>query len=414
MPLPVSEINIVREKYIALNDCLTEKGRRLWGASEAMSYGRGGIALICRATGLSNATIHKGIKEIECPDASSQGRIRQAGGGRKKTTKTQRGLKTTLDKLVDPTAKGDPMSPLRWTSKSTRNLNRELSAQGYKISQSTIVLLLGELGYSLQANRKSLEGASHEDRDAQFVYINKSLADAQQRSQPTISVDTKKKELVGNYKNNGQEYRRKGDPLKTKGHDFPDKILGKVVPYGVYDIGKNRGWVSIGISSDTAQFAVNSIRTWWHTMGRPIYPAASEVVLTADCGGSNGYRVKLWKWELQKLADETNLSFCIRHFPPGTSKWNKIEHRLFSYISENWRGKPLLTREIVVSLIASTRTSKGLEVQAVLDLNNYDSGLEITKEQMKTLNIIGDKFHPEWNYTIRPRNENKNMPQDTF
>ena len=397
------EREVVTRKYEALNDCLTEKGKRLWAAAEALSYGHGGVSLVSQATHLARSTIHRGIKEIQRKKTLQKKGIRKSGGGRKKASQKQDKLLDALDALVEPTSKGDPESPLRWTSKSTRNLANELKKQGYKIGYRTIANLLHELEYSLQSNKKTLEGASHADRDAQFHYISDSVTKLQSDGQPTISVDTKKKENIGNYKNNGQELCKKAQPIEVKGHDFIDKRLGKVVPYGIYDIGKNKGWVSVGISADTAEFAVNSIRTWWYTMGTMSYPKAKELLITADCGGSNGYRVRLWKYELQQLSDETGLSIHVRHFPPGTSKWNKIEHRLFSYISKNWRGRPLLTRETVVNLIANTRTNKGLEVKAVLDENEYHVGRKISEKEITTLNISGDEFHPEWNYTVSPR-----------
>jgi len=396
-------ITSVAMRYEAILECLSEKGRRLWASAEALSYGRGGISLVCQATGLARSTIHRGIDEIQNPPASTTLRIRKQGGGRKKAVECQEHLAETLESLIEPLSRGDPESSLRWISKSTRNLTKELAKKGYKVCHRTTATLLHELGYSLQANKKTLEGSSHEDRDAQFRYINANISDLQKKGQPTISVDTKKKENIGNHKNGGQELCRKGKPVKVNGHDFPDKRLGKVAPYGIYDIGKNKGWVSVGISADTAEFAVNSIRTWWYKMGSCLYPDATELLITADCGGSNGYRVRLWKYELQCLADELGLSIHVHHFPPGTSKWNKIEHRLFSYISKNWRGKPLLTRETVVNLIGNTRTETGLEVCAVLDKNTYDKGKKISDEEFRALNIFGDDFHPEWNYTLRPR-----------
>lgn len=396
-------VKIIKAKYESLLDCLTEKGRRLWAAAEALSYGYGGVSLVSIATELSRTTIHQGIKEIQNPTTSTKGRNRQIGGGRKKTKEKQPDLVKALDDLVEPTAKGNPMSPLRWVSKSLRHLKTELVKQGFALSHQTVTTLLRELEYSLQANKKSLEKSSHQDRNAQFLYINDSVNKMHGKNNPTISVDTKKKELIGNYKNNGQELCKKGMPTKVQGHDFPDERLGKVAPYGIYDIGKNKGWVSVGISSDTAEFAVNTIRTWWYKMAIECYRQAKELLITADCGGSNGYRVKLWKVELQKLADETGLNIHVRHFPPGTSKWNKIEHRLFSYISQNWRGKPLLTRETVVNLIANTTTNAGLKVMAVLDENEYQKGKEVSEEEMALVNIQGDSFHPEWNYTISPR-----------
>lgn len=309
------QIENIKFKFEALNPYLNEKSRRLWAATEALSYGYGGITLVCKAIGISNATIHKGINEIKNPSTSVDENIRQPGGGRKKTTKTNRGLRKALISLVEATAKGDPMTPLKWTSKSTRKIAEALKQQGYEVSHKTVGNMLHELGYSLQVNKKSLEGSSHPDRDAQFCYINDSIVDLQKRLQPTVSVDTKKKENIGNYKNNGKEFCAKGKPTKVQTYDFPDKRLGKVVPYGIYDIGKNKGWVSVGISSDTAEFAVNTIRTWWYTKGLECYPHATEILITADCGGSNGNRVKLWKYELQRLADELNLKIKVCHFP---------------------------------------------------------------------------------------------------
>lgn len=396
-------ISITQLKYESLIDCLTEKGRRLWAASEALSYGRGGISLVALATNLSRTTIHQGIKEIRNPPEVAKKRNRRPGGGRKKIQEKQPELVKALDSLIEPVAKGDPMKPLRWVSKSIRNLKGELIKQGFQLSHQTIVHLLEELEYSLQSNRKALEKSSHEDRDAQFQYISNSVSKMLNSSMPVISVDTKKKELVGNYKNNGQEWCKKSTPIKVESHDFPDARLGKVAPYGVYDIGKNEGWVSVGISSDTAEFAVNSIRTWWYKLGAPYYAETKELLITADCGGSNGYRVKLWKVELQKLADELGLSIHVRHFPPGTSKWNKIEHRLFSYISQNWRGKPLISREAIVNLIANTNTKMGLKVMAVIDENEYEKGKRVSEEELALISIRGDDFHPEWNYTIKPR-----------
>lgn len=398
----LKEIESITRKYAALHDCLTEKGKRLWAAAESLSYGHGGVLLVSQATNIARSTIHRGIKEIQKGNTSTEKGVRKSGGGRKKLSEKQEKLMSSLDGLVEPTSRGDPETPLRWTCKSTRNLEKELQNQGYEVGYRTIAHLLHELEYSLQSNKKTLEGASHVDRNAQFEYINSSVIKLQKEGLPTISVDTKKKENIGNYKNNGQELCKKGHPTEVKGHDFIDNRLGKVAPYGIYDIGKNEGWVSVGISSDTAEFAVHSIRTWWYTMGAQSYENAKELLITADCGGSNGYRVRLWKYELQKLSDELNISIHVRHFPPGTSKWNKIEHRLFSYISKNWRGQPLLTRETVVNLISNTRTSTGLQVQAVLDENDYESGREICDDEFSALSIHGDEFHPEWNYTIRP------------
>jgi Rhodopirellula transposase DDE domain len=403
MTLSQSHIDHIRYKYEVLLPCLDEKGRRLWAATEAISYGRGGIALVCKATGMSNTTIHKGIKEINDSSTPASGRVRHVGGGRKSTTKTKRGLRKALISLVEPTAKGDPMSPLKWTSKSTRNIADALAQQDYSISHATIGSMLHQLGYSLQVNKKTIEGSSHVDRDAQFRYINDGIMAVQKRGQPAISVDTKKKENIGNYKNEGKEFCKKGRPIEVETHDFPDKRLGKVIPYGIYDIGKNKGWVSVGVSSDTAEFAVNSIRTWWYKMGSEGYPDATEIFVTADCGGSNSYRARLWKVELQRLADELQMIIHVHHFPPGTSKWNKIEHKLFSYISKNWRGQPLLTRETVVNLIANTSTRKGLKVTAVLDENEYKLGIDVSESELEEVIVHHHSFHPEWNYSIIPR-----------
>ena len=382
---------------------MTEKGRRLWSAAEALSYGHGGVLLVSKATNISRTTIHQGIKEIQNDASPDKRGVRSCGGGRKNLMTLQPDLIEHLNALVEPTSRGDPESPLRWTCKSTRKLASELNLQGYPVSHMTVATLLQELDYSLQANKKTLEGSQHEDRDAQFNYINMSVLTLQKNGQPTISVDTKKKELIGEYKNHGKEFQKKGRPVKVNTHDFPDKRLGKVAPYGIYDIGKNKGWVSVGISADTAEFAVNSIRTWWYKMGISVYPSATELLITADCGGSNGNRVRLWKYELQKLADETTLKIHVRHFPPGTSKWNKIEHRLFSYITKNWRGRPLISRETVVNLIANTKTDTGLEVRATLDENEYIKGRKISDDDLASLNIRGDIFHPEWNYTLLPK-----------
>ena len=393
----------IHEKYVAIEFCLNEKGRRLWAAAEARSCGYGGIILVSRATGLSNKTIDKGLNELSKLETIDKSRIRKVGGGRKSVKENNKGILVALDGLVEPTSRGDPETPLRWTSKSVRNLEEGLRCKGYKVSYRTIGTLLGELKYSLQSNKKTKEGSSHSDRDAQFHYINETVKEAITKHQPSISVDSKKKENIGDYKNQGREYAPQGKPIEVGTYDFPDKKLGKVAPYGVYDIGKNVGWVSVGISSDTAEFAVNTIRTWWHLMGKEIYKNATELVVTADCGGSNGHRVRLWKYELQKFANESNLQIKVRHFPPGTSKWNKIENRLFSYISKNWRGKPLITRETVVNLIGNTKTNTGLKVMAVLDNNSYIKGRKISKDVWTTLNVERDTFCPDWNYTIKPQ-----------
>lgn len=402
MIVTINQINLIKHKYQAIVHLLNEKARRIWAATEAKAFGHGGIYLVCTATGLSTATVCKGMKELNQAPLENN-RIRKIGGGRKKLSKVQKGFLEALEEIIEPITKGNPESLLKWTSKSIRKISSALKEKGYKCSYRTVARQLKKLNYSLQGNKKDLEGSSHEDRNDQFNYINDSVNIMKNLGQPVISVDTKKKEIIGNYKNNGQELNKKKCPIKVNSHDFPDPRLGKVVPYGVYDIGQNKGWVSVGISGDTAEFAVNTIRTWWYHMGIKIYPKANTLLITADCGGSNGYRVGLWKLELQKLATEIGLKIHIRHFPPGTSKWNKVEHRLFSYISKNWRGKPLINRETVVNLIAHTRTEKGLEVQSVLDENEYLTGKKVTKKVLKSLNINGDKFHPEWNYTISPK-----------
>jgi len=392
----------IQKKYKQLASHLNERSRRIWAATEAKSHGWGGITLVFEATGIAHKTIKKGLAEIDAKKEQGSRRIRKEGGGRKKLKTTYPNLTQSLESLLEPVTRGDPESPLLWTSKSTYNLTEELQKEGFKISQPTVYRELKALGYTLQSNKKTLEGESHPDRNAQFNYIYQKVKNFQECDCPVISVDTKKKENIGNYKNNGQEYSQKGKPVETKGHDFPDKRLGKVAPYGVYDISKNKGWVSVGISYDTAAFAVNSIRSWWYRMGSLLYKNPKKILITADCGGSNGYRVKLWKLELQKLANELNIIIHVSHFPPGTSKWNKIEHRLFSYISKNWRGKPLISRETVVQLIANTKTKKGLEVQAILDENFYEKGTKVSDIEMENINIYNFKFHGEWNYKILP------------
>lgn len=389
-----------KQKYDAIKSCLNEKGRRLWVAVEAKDYGYGGVTVLSEATEISRTTIHKGLKELNQP--INKERVRAKGGGRKKLTEIYPGLLQSLDKLVEPTSKGDPENPLRWTSKSTRKLSEELAKQNYDISPTSTGQLLQELGYSLQANKKSLERGSHPDRNKQFELINDRVKVLQEASAPCLSVDTKKKENIGNYKNNGKEFQPKGRPLEVNGHDFPNKKLGKVIPYGIYDIGRNSGWVAVGISADTAQFAVNTIRSWWYSSGKKQYKNASTILITADCGGSNGYRLRLWKVELQKLATEIGVTIEVHHFPPGTSKWNKIEHRLFSYISKNWRGKPLINRETVVNLIGNTKTKTGLTVSATLDQNNYQKGIKVSDEELAEVKLVPDQFHPEWNYKIIP------------
>lgn len=390
----------IKNKYCHLSFCLDEKGKRLWAATEANSIGWGGLNIVHEATGIDFKTIRKGITEISSNIRSH--RIRREGGGRKKLKETQKDLLKDLESLIEPMTRGDPESSLLWTCKSTYKLSEELKQKGYTVSQKTVYTLLVDLDYSLQSNRKRHEGAHHPDRNKQFEYIYRKIQVFQKAGNPTISVDTKKKENIGNFKNQGREYRKKCKPVELNTHDFPDKKLGKVAPYGVYDIGKNKGWVSVGISADTAEFAVNTIRNWWYTMGAPEYPKMKKILITADCGGSNGYRVKLWKYELQKLANELGATIAVSHFPPGTSKWNKIEHRMFSYITKNWRGRPLESRETVIQLISNTKTKTGLEIRAILDNNEYQKGITISEDVMVLVKVQKDKFHGEWNYQIKP------------
>ena len=389
---------IISEKYESLKPFLDEQNKRLFAAAEAISLGEGGISIVSRATGISRDTISKGCKELESGTIGAggtsipDGKIRASGGGRKKSVDKDPTLIPDLESLIEPTSRGDPESPLRWTSKSVRHLAEELKQMGHKVTHARVADVLHMLGYSLQANRKTIEGDSHPDHDQQFNYINEKCKEFQEEHQPVISVDTKKKELVGNFKNGGRELRPKKDPINVNVYDFKDSELGKVNPYGVYDIANNEGWVNVGIDHDTACFAVESIRRWWNIMGCMSYPDAKKLLITADGGGSNGSRVRLWKTELQKLADETGLEISVCHFPPGTSKWNKIEHRLFSYISMNWRGKPLTSYEVIVNLIAATTTSKGLKVKCVLDKNEYPKGIKIIKEEVEELGIIRNGF----------------------
>jgi Rhodopirellula transposase DDE domain len=398
----------VRAKYQALSPLLHEKARRCWAACEALSLGYGGISLVAAATRLSRPTIRRGIAEIRAGDPGRDeshpagARIRRPGGGRPSLAEADPRLLRDLGRLVDPATRGDPMSPLLWTCKSTRNLAVALNGLGHDISHQTVGRLLTELGYSLQSNRKAEEGKDHPDRDAQFEHINGQVRRHQRRGQPVISVDTKKKEIVGNYKNPGREREPKGQPRRVKSKDFPDKELGKVAPYGIYDLTADEGWVNVGIDHDTAEFAVESIRRWWYRMGRAVYPGATELLITADSGGSNGSRNRLWKVSLQGLADETGLEIAVCHFPPGTSKWNKIEHRMFCHITQNWRGRPLMSHAVIVNLIGSTRTRTGLRVQAELDTNSYAKGIKVTNQEMESLRLKKDKFHGEWNYRIPP------------
>ena len=396
------DIETVRAKYAVLAPELTERTRRLWAATEARALGHGGIAKVERATGVSRSTIARGLRELESGVTLGPGRTRRGGGGRKKATEKDPGLLIDLEALVEPTASGDPDSPLRWTSKSVRNLADELRVMGHEASHQLAADLLHELGYSLQANRKTREGPQHADRDAQFRYVNDAVRRFQQEKQPAISVDTKKKELIGDFKNPGRDWRPKGQPETVRVHDFLIPEQGKAIPYGVYDLTRNQGWVSVGITHDTASFAVNAIRSWWKRMGRSSYPNANALLITADAGGSNGPRVRLWKWELQRFANRTGLSVTVCHLPPGTSKWNKIEHRLFSHIAMNWRGRPLASLATIVSLIGSTKTDQGLRVRSEIDPRSYAKGVGVTAEQMAKIRLEPHAFHGDWNYTIRP------------
>jgi transposase len=393
----------IGEKFRALAGELNERQRRLWAASEARAAGRGGIAATSRATGISVPTIRKGIAELESGERLEAGRVRKAGGGRRSLTAVDPTLLKDLERLLEDGRRGDPESVLLWTSKSVRHLAGALRELGHEVHYTTVAKLMRLLGYSLQANVKTREGASHPDRDAQFAHINAAVKAALAAGQPAISVDTKKKELVGDFKNAGREWRPKGEPELVRVHDFKDEQLGKAIPYGVYDIAANQGWVNVGIDHDTAQFAVSSIRSWWQHLGYDRYRDATRLQITADCGGSNGNRVRLWKVELQTLADETGLEIAVCHLPPGTSKWNRIEHRLFSYITINWRGKPLHSLETIVNLIGATTTSSGLEVYARLDEGSYPDKIRVGDDAIAAVNLHGDAFHPEWNYTIKPK-----------
>ncbi len=397
----------MRKRFDVLRPVLDERAQRWWAASEALAYGRGGLVLVHEATGMSQSTIRFGLREIAEGVAGQRAepgrRIRRPGGGRKPVVEKEPALLAALQALVDPVTRGDPCSPLRWTSRSLRHLAKELATQGHYVSADTVGALLKDMDYSLQGNRKTLEGSSHPDRDAQFQHIGQTSQEFMRAGQPVISVDTKKKELVGPFKNGGREYQPKGHPEPVRVHDFKDPELGKAIPHGLYDQGANIGWVTVGTDHDTAEFAAESIRRWWKNMGSPDYPEAKRVLITVDCGGSNGYRHRGWKYELQRLADETGLQITVCHFPPGTSKWNKIEHRLFCHITQNWRGRPLISHDVVVNLIANTTTTKGLRVHASLDTGSYPTGTKISDEEMATINIEAAEFHGEWNYTIMPR-----------
>lgn len=396
-------IEWIRDKYTNLAAEFDERGRRRWAAVEAMSLGRGGIVAVAKATGISDRTIRTGIHELQQRDPLAPDRQRRRGGGRKSYDELQPGLLEGLDQLINPTTRGDPMSPLRWTCKSTRILAKELGKQGFQVSPSTVRGLLVRLGYSLQANRKMREGRQHPDRDAQFRHIHARVLRQKRRGEPAVSVDTKKKETLGNKKNPGRTYERKGRPRTVDTHDFPDEEKGKAVPYGVYDIHRNEAAVSVGISHDTAEFAVTGIARWWQKLGRKRYPKAKRLVITADSGGSNSSRNRLWKLELQRLADKTDLIIEVCHYPPGTSKWNKIEHRLFCHITRNWQGVPLETHEIVVESIGNTKTTEGLEVHVWLDESNYEKGRKVSDQELDECVIIRNNFHGEWNYEIHPR-----------
>ena len=398
----------LKGKFGVLGPLLDERTRRLWAAAEARSIGRGGVTRIAEATGMSRGTVRAGLKELDSGEPAPQGpagsgRLRSPGGGRKALTECDPGLVSALERQFDPVTRGDPMGPLRWTCSSAARLAQRLRAEGHPVSERTVNRLLHELGYSLQANCKTLEGRQHPDRDAQFRRIDRRVRAFQRLGQPVVSVDTKKKELIGPYRNGGREWRPKGQPEEVKVHDFIDREFGKAIPYGVYDLTANAGWVSVGVDQDTAEFAVETVRRWWRQMGRHTYPDAKRLLITADGGGSNSSRSRLWKFELQKLADALGLCISVSHFPPGTSKWNKIEHRMFCHITENWRGRPLVSHEVVVNLIGATTTKGGLAIRSQLDEGRYPTGRQVNDEQMDTLSIKRDVFHGEWNYSVSPR-----------
>ncbi len=400
----------IRERFERLQCTLTERSRRLFAGSEALAFGYGGIAATSRATGLSHQTVLRGLQECQQIESGvapvlEPHRSRVPGGGRKKLTEKHPQLLPTLKKLLESTTRGDPESPLLWTARSQRNLVAAMKEKGYSLSKHTLAKLLQDLGYSLQGNKKCLEGAQHPDRNAQFQHINETVRRQLEAGNPAISVDTKKKELVGNYKNTGRELRLKGQPEPVNTHDFPDKEMGKAVPYGVYDLAENEAWVSVGVSHDTAEFAVETIRSWYRQLGQALYPNASNLLIMADSGGSNGYRLRLWKFQLQALADHLRFPITVCHLPPGTSKWNKIEYRLFSFITQNWRGKPLVSHQVIVELIAATKTKTGLKVYSRLDQRIYATGQRISDKQLADVNLEPDAWHGEWNYTIQPNDE---------
>lgn len=392
-------------RFQALEPTFDERSRRHWAAAEALAAGRGGVSAVHRATGIARNTIYQGIRELKDPVSleAVSGRSRRAGGGRKKAVDTDPELRSALETLLEPVTRGDPESPLRWTCKSLRVLRDELARRGHRVSHRVVGDLLHEMGYSLQSNRKSTEGKQHPDRNEQFEFINLLVEENIGKGNPVISVDAKKKELVGRFKNAGREWHPQGSPEEVKVYDFLSDAEGRATPYGVYDIGKNEGWVNVGTDKDTAVFAVESIRRWWQTMGVANYPAAEQLVITADGGGSNGSRVRLWKTQLQDFCNEIGIPIVVSHFPPGTSKWNKIEHRLFSFISMNWRGKPLVSYETIINLISSTTTKAGLKVKAGIDYNEYQKGIKVTEAQMRMIDISRNEFHGEWNYTLKPQ-----------
>lgn len=393
----------ISRRYQMVSANLSESGKRAWAASESIVIGRGGDTIVSNATGISRVTISKAKKEIKQGNREENSRLRKKGGGRKRLKDQHPEIIAELDIMIDPFTRGDPESPLRWTCKSTYNLANALKEKGYKISQRTVYTLLQEMGYSMQANQKKLEGKQNPDRDAQFLFINAKVKQFQEKMQPVISVDAKKKENIGEYKNQGREWERKGQPKAVNTYDFPDKEKGKARPYGVFDMTRNEGWVNVGISRDTAEFAVESIRRWWFGMGKARYPNATCLLITADGGGSNGYRIRLWKREIQKLVNQLDMAIEVCHFPPGTSKWNKIEHQMFSFVSKNWRGRPLDSIGTIVNLISSTTTKKGLIIEAEFDNNEYKAGIKVSDEEIGMLNIERDDFHGEWNYKILPQ-----------
>ena len=399
------DIADIRSRYRQSEEFLDERGRRLFAANEALALGHGGVTATAKATSLARSTINRGIRELRSGSNDIGSRVRRPGGGRKSAVAHQPGLPAALEALIEDAIRGDPCSPLRWVSRSLRHLVTALAAQGFEASQRVVANLLRELQYSCQANRKTREGRNHPDRDAQFAHINATVKAAMAAGEPAISVDTKKKELVGDFKNNGRELRPKGQPEPVRVHDFEIPEFGKVAPYGVYDIAANHGWVSVGIDADTGAFAVESIRRWWDKLGQTRYANASRLVITADCGGSNGPRVKLWKRELQRLANETGLRIIVNHLPPGTSKWNKVEHRLFAFITQNWRGKPLVSYQVIVQLIGSTTTETGLKVCCEIDRNLYPKGVKVTDQEVQAINIAHEEFHGEWNYIISPNQQ---------